>query len=103
MHYADGTPVKLGDLMRTVVKRGGLYMQQEQMGVVVGGLPESNVCNLQFQVFALREVTPMGDAQWHAAQPSYIATVNAYECHRIAAAADVRVEGEMPQGARGVV
>lgn len=43
MHYADGQEVKLGDLVR-----GKPYnTPHEVVGTVVGGLPESEFCNLR--------------------------------------------------------
>lgn len=66
MHYRDGSEVKLGDLARSVVKPENVkgYTGIELLGIVVGGTPTAESCNLQLQVVAQREVGPLGTSAW---------------------------------------
>jgi hypothetical protein len=88
MHYADGTPVKLGDLCRTVANpdNARTYVQTEQLGQVVNGVPASGSCNVHVQTLAIRAVGPLGVGPWQPAADRWPASINAHEAVLVVAA-----------------
>lgn len=77
MHYQDGTEVQLGDIARTVAKPDATYSQTEQLGIVVAANPNSAGCNLHVNVFAVRDVSPMGVSPWRSALGGFALSVTA--------------------------
>jgi hypothetical protein len=85
MHYEDGTEVKIGDVARSKTKEGVTH-NTEIIGIVVGGQPQADTCNINVVPTAHRYVTPAGVGPWLVGGPSgnYAYTCTAKECVKVA-------------------
>jgi hypothetical protein len=64
MHYADGTPAKMGDL---VYKPSTWTTDSEIIGILVSGTAQSTSCNGSVEVVAVRHHSDLGESGWRPA------------------------------------
>jgi hypothetical protein len=65
MHYANGKPAQLGDLV--VLRKDPRYPNQaavEQLGMLVQATATSSTCNGQLRPIAIRHVSDLGVGPW---------------------------------------
>lgn len=81
MHYADGTPASIGDVVHAPIKEG--MFGNEVIGILVHGTPAAGTCNAQLQVVARRVVSPHGKSAWQPFTLQYDQCVTIGECNKI--------------------
>jgi hypothetical protein len=79
MHYADGSPVQLGDLAVNVPPYDNT---SEILGVVVAGTTTSESCNIQLMPFAIRTRSSLGTSGWQPLHAQSPWCVTAKESHK---------------------
>ena len=81
MHYADGTPAKLGDLVRHSLKEGS--SGTEVMGILVSATSTSDTCNGQLDPVARRIISSAGKTGWLPYRPQYDYCATLLECYPV--------------------
>lgn len=91
MHYKNGRAVKLGDLVFTPVADDTPYPQTQFTGIVVSGNGQADgTCNLNLNVVASREHSPLGVSPWIPKHVPYTQSATAKECLHVADSEDAQ-------------